>query len=494
MRRSAGSRLSFRVASKLMKSTPLMVMGCLVLPLLLASESRAQTVDVVYSFDGSNASQGPEGTPAQGRDGKLYGTAYGLTSGAIFRLATNGPLNQLFALNGTDGANPSSGVTLASDGNFYGTTMFGGSAGVGVLFKLTPGGNYTILHEFAGGADGAYPEGSPLQASDGNLYGTTHGLPGSCTVYKYSKLGIYSVLATLASTDGSGLEGPLLQGSDGNLYGTASQGGANGFGTIFKMTTTGTVISHYSFTGHGDGAAPIGGLIQGTDGNFYGMAGGGGKYTFGTIFKITPKVAFSTLYSFQGGPGDGAFPGSGLVQGTDGNLYGATVSGGIDGYGTVFQVSTSGAYRLLYSFQAATGEVPLTALLQDTSGKFYGSAGGGGANGYGTIFSLDMGLGPFVTFVVPVGRAGQAAQILGQGLTGTTSVTFNGVAATSFKVLADTYMTAVVPSGATTGPVVVTTPTGSLKGNKNLRIIGGTASTARAKSGQPSSRSAKKTN
>jgi uncharacterized repeat protein (TIGR03803 family) len=448
-------------------------LGCallLFLPLLLDARANAQTVSVVYTFDGSNASQGPEGTPAQGRDGKLYGTAYGLTSGAIFRLATNGPLNQLFALNGTNGANPSSGVTLANDGSFYGTTIFGGTAGVGVLFKLTPGGNYTVLHDFAGGADGGYPEGRPIQASDGNLYGTTHGLPGSCTVYKYTQSGTYSIVATLASTDGSGPEGPLLQGSDGNLYGTASQGGANGFGTVFKMTTTGTVLSHYSFTGRGDGAGAVGGLIQGADGNFYGMAGGGGKYSFGTIFKMTPKGAFSTLYSFHGALGDGAFPNSGLVQATDGNLYGSTTSGGVNGFGTLFQISTTGAYKLLYSFQATTGEVPLGALLQDTNGAFYGTAAGGGANEYGTIFSLDMGLGPFVAFVVPVGRASQTAQILGQGLTGTTSVTFNGVASTKFSVVNDTYMTAVVPAGATTGAVVVATPAGNLTSNVSFRV------------------------
>jgi uncharacterized repeat protein (TIGR03803 family) len=472
-----------------------MVMSCLLLPLLLGGEGRAQTVAVVHSFDGSNASQGPEGTPAQGRDGKLYGTAYGLTSGAIFRLATNGPLNQLFALNGTDGANPSSGVTLGSDGNFYGATIFGGSAGEGVFFKVTPGGTYTVLHEFAGGADGGIPEGPPIQASDGNLYGTTHGQPGASTVYKYTKAGVYSIVCTFTGPQGLALAGPLLQGTDGNLYGTAIQGGAHNAGTVFKMSTAGTVLSFYSFNSTGKGGYyPTGGLIQAADGSFYGLTGAGGAYGFGTLFKLTPRVAVSTLYSFQGGPGDGAYPNLGLVQGTDGNLYGTTVSGGANGYGILFQISTSGAYRQLYSFQAATGEVPLTALLQDTNGEFYGTAGGGGTNGYGTIFSLDMGLGPFVTFVVPVGRTGQAAQILGQGLTGTTGVTFNGVAATSFKVLADTYMTAVVPSGATTGPVVVTTPTGALTSNRNLRIIGSTASTARAKSGQPSSRSAKKTN
>src|ERR1700730_19276149 len=126
----------------------------LLLPLLLDVRANAQTVSVVYSSNGSNASQYPEGTLQQGRDGKLYGTAVGLTSGAIFRLAPTGPFDQLFALGGTNGASPSSGVTLANDGNYYGSATFGGSAGEGVLFKVTPEGEYTVLHEFSGGSDG----------------------------------------------------------------------------------------------------------------------------------------------------------------------------------------------------------------------------------------------------------------------------------------------------------------------------------------------------
>jgi len=462
----------------------LAMLGIGSLVLLFTFMSTAQTVSVVHSFDSSNASQFPAGTPAQGRDGKLYGTAVGQTSGSVFRLTASGQFDQLFALSGTNGLNPSSGVTLASDGNFYGTTPFGGSAGQGVLFKVTPSGTYTVLHEFAGGADGGNAEGPPIQASDGNLYGTTHGLPGASTVYKYTPSRTYSVIATFSGTQGLALVGPLLQGSDGNLYGTASQGGAHSFGTIFKMTRAGTVLGSYSFTGGRDGANPTGGLIQANDGNFYGMAGGGGQYSFGTIFKVTPKVAVSTLYSFQGGPGDGGFPDLGLTQGTDANLYGTTISGGENGFGTLFQISTSGTYKLLYSFQAATGEVAATALLQHTNGTFYGTAAQGGANNDGTVFSLDMGLGPFITFVRAIGRVGQPVQILGQGLTGTTSVTFNGIPATSFSIVRDTYMTAVVPTGATTGPVMVTTPIGTLTSNRNFRVIGTAPSATRAESVQ----------
>ena len=177
----------------------------------------------------------------------------------------------------------------------------------------------------------------------------------------------------------------------------------------------------------------------------------------------------SVLYNFSGNTG-GANPSGGLVQATDGNLYGTTSAGGTHGFGTIFRISTTGKFKTLYSFSAAVGENPSAAPMQRTSGLFYGSLPFGSKYGYGAIYSLDMGLAPFVAFVLPTGKVGQAAQILGQGFTGTTSVTFQGVPATSFSVKSDSYMTAVIPSGATTGPVVVTTPSGKLNSNKAFRV------------------------
>ena len=156
------------------------------------------------------------------------------------------------------------------------------------------------------------------------------------------------------------------------------------------------------------------------------------------------------------------------MQGTDGNLYGPTQTGGTSGNGTLFQITTTGTYKNLYSFASSVGTQPSVALMQHTNGLFYGTASGGADND-GVVYSLDMGLAPFVTFVRPGAKIGQGAQILGQGLNGTTNVTFNGVA-TTFKVVSDTYLTAIVPAGATTGPVVVTTPTQTLTSNKNFRI------------------------
>jgi uncharacterized repeat protein (TIGR03803 family) len=162
---------------------------------------------------------------------------------------------------------------------------------------------------------------------------------------------------------------------------------------------------------------------------------------------------------------------AGLVEGTDGNLYGTTEEGGSDNIGTLFQITKNGDHKVLYSFASGIGSTLQSAPMQHTNGRFYGLSAVGGADDNGSVYTLDMGLGPFVAFVRPSGRVGQSAEILGEGLTGTTAVTFNGLPASSFKVINDTYMTAVVPSGATTGQVVVTTPGGTLTSNVNFRIV-----------------------
>jgi uncharacterized repeat protein (TIGR03803 family) len=185
---------------------------------------------------------------------------------------------------------------------------------------------------------------------------------------------------------------------------------------------------------------------------------------------MTLRGSVIVIHTFIPSGTEGQFPDGGLVQATDGNLYGSTQKGGSHGDGTLYRITTGGSYMQLFSFPQSIGQDPLGGLLQHTSGIFYGTASRGGANGFGAIYSLDMGLGPFITFVNSTGRHGSAAQILGQGLTGATGVTFNGVPATSFKVISDTYLTAVVPAGATTGPVVVTTPNSTFTSNKNFRV------------------------
>ena len=390
--------------------------------------------------------------------------------GSVFAVTTAGRATQFYPF-GSDGTNPGGALTLGGDGNYYGTTTAGGAAGNGVLFRLSAAGIYTDLHDFAGGSDGAEPIAPPIQASDSNFYGTTVGTVGASTVYRYEPNGTFTTIYNFGAAQGQYVVAPLIEGSDGNLYGTAEGGGnASSCGTIFKLSTAGEMLWTYNFPCGVGGASPFGPLLQASDGNYYGTTfSGGNLLNCGVVFRLNQSGAVTVLYAFKN-TADGANPEGGLAQGTDGNFYGTTASGGRNFGGTLFQISPNGVHKILYYF-AAAGKEPRAAPIQDTNGTFYGTTYTGGRYGYGTVYSLNMGLGPFVTFVQPTGAVGGGAQILGQGLTGTTSVTFNGVPATSFKVGADTFMTAIVPTGATTGKVVVTTPGGALTSNVNFRIL-----------------------
>lgn len=442
-----------------------------------ATLAAAQAVSDVVTFDDSNSLADPSIAPTQGRNGLLYGAIYSPSGnpGAVFDFpTTGGAINVIYTLSYALGAEPAgAALTLGTDGSLYGVTRSGGSGNWGVLFRVTPGGTYTVLHNFTGGTDGGGPEAAPIQAADGNIYGVTFG--GCCvasTVYKYTlSSAIFSTIYTYDNAHGMWATS-LMQGSDGNLYATALEGGIKDNGTIIKLTTSGKLLSYYAFPGAKYGSIPLGSLVEALDGNYYGTTEMGGfSVGYGTIFRMTPTGGVRAIYTFckQLGLCADGFEPSSLVLATDGNLYGTTAGGGANSFGTLFRITTSGEFTSLYSFSADVGETP-TGLMQDTNGLLYGSAVYGSTYGYGAIYSLDMGLGPFITFVRPTGKVGQAAQILGQGFTGTTSITFNGVPAPSFTVVSNTYMTAVVPTGATTGPVVVTTPTGPLTSNVSFRI------------------------
>jgi uncharacterized repeat protein (TIGR03803 family) len=449
------------------------LMFSVLMPLtLFMNTANGQIVTTLYSFTGQPSEYPQEVMLAQGRDGQLYGTTTdGGIDGSIFKVSTSRIFTHLFSFDNTDGDVPGEGMTLASDGNFYGVAPDGGTSGNGVFFKITPSGIFTPIYYFTGGSDGANPFAPPIQASDGNLYGTTgHGAVGP-TVYKYTPSGN---LSTIYQFNGGYVGAPLIQGSDGLLYGTTGDGGWASCGTIFKMTTAGILLQSYPFPCKTGGAFPSNApLLEASDGNFYGTTVEGGVKNQGTIFKMTPDFKVSIVYTFMGHTQaivDGASPGAGLIQATDGNLYGTTFKGGSTGTGTLFRISTNGDYQLLSSFAGAIGTNPQGTLMQHTNGMLYGTAPGGGTKKLGTVYKVDVGLGPFVTFVQPTGKVGQTVQILGQGFTGATSVTFNSVAAT-FTVPSPTFMLATIPSGATTGPVVVTTPTATLTSNHNFTVL-----------------------
>src|SRR5208282_586069 len=284
-----------------------------------------------------------------------------------------------------NGAGPN-GLVQGSDGNFYGTA-WGGTNGYGTVFKITPNGALTTLYSFSGGDDGAYPSAGLVQGSDGKFYGTTehngyHPAPqggsffGAGTVFKITPNGaLTSLYLFTGGSDGANPSAGLVQGSDGSFYGTTQYGGTNGWGTVFKISTNGVLTSLYSFTDGNDGMFPIGGLVQGSDGNFYGTTSyGGANLVYGTVFKISTDGAYTNLYSFTGtGPYDGAYgPRGGLVQGSDGNLYGTETGRSPSGTGyaagTVFKISTTGAYTSLHSFTTGgnDGENPVAGLVQGT--------------------------------------------------------------------------------------------------------------------------------
>ena len=420
------------------------------------------------------------GTFAQGRDGNLYSTTQaggqftqGHQYGTVFRLTPSGDMTELYSFANTgDGALPNSGLTLATDGNFYGTTPVGGANGYGTIFRITSSGNYTVMHSFVGTTEGSNANTPPIQGFDGNLYGTTgDGVNMFGAFYKMTPAGVVTVLYKFPSTNR--YPRGIVLGTDGNFYGT-TVGTSQGLGTVFKMTPKGQITILHQFAGT-DGANPIGQLIQANDGNFYGTTEKGGTGAQGVVFKTTASGVFTVLHNFAN-DSNGMDPLAGLVEGTDGNFYGTLLANpGVSG-GLLFRITPSGAYTILYQYLSKNkdGNAPQTAMIQHTSGTFFGDTTSGGAGafcGCGVLYSLDMDLGPFVTFLPPQSQAkvGKSIGLFGQGFTGATNVTFNGTPA-SFSVVSDTYITATVPSGAGTGAIRVSTSGGALISNKVFRV------------------------
>jgi uncharacterized repeat protein (TIGR03803 family) len=375
----------------------------------------------IFSFNGTNGAE-PWCRLIQARDGNFYGTTYSgggyiVGPGTIFRMTPSGDLTTLHIFDFASGYYPAAGLLQASDGNFYGTTTEAGISRTsdGIIFRMTPTGEFTNLYAFSG-ADGSNPWAGPLvQGRDGFLYGTTESggsgeLPGS--IYQISTNGFFNSLCGLYGEDGYIPYGGLVEGSDGNFYGTMSEGGGGiAWGTVFKVTPSGAYTRLFSFNGQ-DGAIPFGGLVQGKDGNFYGTTTQGGPsygdpnsvngQGFGTIFKITTNGELTTLFNFNGT--NGAYPYGPLMQGSDSRLYGVTLAGGaytnffpqVDsaGYGTLFQITTNGELTTLYSFDQTNGAEALGTPMQASDGSFYGTTEVGGQYNLGTIYKFTVPLPP----------------------------------------------------------------------------------------------------
>ena len=453
--------------------------------LLFAVAASAQTYTALHTYPIGSGNYSGVGWPqvmSQGRDGLLYSTISNdgtKNVGTVFNITTAGQLNTIYSfcpLTGcADGASPLGGVTLGFDGNFYGTTQGGGSHGAGTVFKVTPTGTLTTLWNFANGTDDSVPFYTTLQGQDGNMYGVSaaqyNGQYGA--FFKVSAAGVFKALKDFAYTNGANPNLPT-QGTDGNFYGTAQGGGdpTCKCGVVYKATAAGAITVLHNFKGYPtDGYRPLAVLVQGYDGNFYGTTYQGGAKNFGSVFKITPSGTFTLLYSFGSVAGDGLKPITGLTLGTDGNFYGTTGNGGTKNFGSLYKITPAGSESVLYSFCSVScndGFAPATPLVLHTDGKFYGNTNGNSLGG-SVFYSFDVGFKPLVDLVTWSAKVGKTVEILGQGFTGTTDVSFNGVNA-AFSNVSDTYLTATVPAGALTGPVTVTTLTNTMKSNRAFLV------------------------
>ena len=485
-------------------SRSIRTMAMALFTLSLAVCAQAQTLNYFADFNGANGWE-PYGSVTQATDGNFYGTATnGIEGGGgnIFRMTPAGDITSVYKFcsqpNCADGAFPQTAPILGSDGNLYGVTYAGGSGGsAGVFYRLTADGTFKALYSFCANfpcPDAGQDPNGIILASDGNFYGTTNygGGAGVGTFFKITPAGKYTQLYSFCSqancNDGSYSLFPPVQGKDGNFYGTADSGGTLGGGVFYKITAAGAYTVIHNFCGYGN--CPAGEyawaytITQGANGNFYGTTEAG-------AFEITATGHYTALASFKHEPEDMGWPGTPLILASDGNFYGTFIGGGSGSWapyatGSIYEITPAGELKALYDFcpgcnadgSTMPGYTPLDPVFQGTDGNFYGTTayggiggpkGGAGDVGFGTAFQFSNGLSPLVETVPVAGKAGQSVIILGYGLTGTTSVTFNGVEA-EFTVESDTYIKATVPKGATTGTVSVETPAGPLNSNPQFLV------------------------
>jgi uncharacterized repeat protein (TIGR03803 family) len=377
---------------------------------------------VLHSFRGDDGAAFPVNRLLEDSRGNLYGATTGATSGVggiqgtVYKLARDRTFAIVHAFSGADdGSGPVGSLVAGTTGELYGTAYTGGAGcdgGCGTVFKLAPDGrSFETLHAFAGGPDdGDFPKTGLTTGSAGILYGTTlsGGAYGYGTVFRLAPDGTYKVLHSFAGDPSDGAiptSEPILD-STGTLYGTTGQGGAHGYGSVFRLTVDGAATLLHSFDS--EAFYPLA-LVKDQAGNFYGMTTGGGGSQCkvspgcGTVFKLTPDGTYTLLHAFDGPPTDGARPTAGLVLDNGGNLYGTTAAGGdgrctetvskvgtvVVGCGTAFKIAPDGkGFKVLHSFKGEANGAEPSPLVAGNSGKLYGTTLEGGAFGLGTIFEL----------------------------------------------------------------------------------------------------------
>ena len=392
---------------------------CAAMALLATVAWAASAAKLIYSFAGSGDGEYTDTELVMDSVGNLYGTSvqggtYG--GGTVFQVTPAGVHTVLYDFTGgADGGEPYKGVTLDTQGNLYGTAVTGGGGscegGCGVAFKLSNSGGVwtqTVIHTFTGGKDGSGP-GSPVAIDkQGNVYGTTPtgGANGMGVVYQLrpGATGGWTLRVihtfTGGSDGGGGSASRLMIDAAGNLYGVCTVGGANGFGTVYKMSSVQgkwQFTTLYAFKDQPDGALPYGGVISDKAGNLYGTTYYAGVHDLGTIYKLTHgKGAWteSVLYSFKGGT-DGASPISSLVADAAGNLYGTTSDGGAASCtcGIIFKMTPGGNGKwtesVVYRFPGTPQPgFAYNGMVADSTGSFYGATVHGGSGNDGAIYQF----------------------------------------------------------------------------------------------------------
>jgi uncharacterized repeat protein (TIGR03803 family) len=386
-----------------------------------------------------------------------------------------------------------SGLTLRPDGHFLGTTLSNSfiEDGFGTIFDISQTGSLTTLFTFTGDVNGGFSQSPPIVGPDGAFYGVTSSGNLSCgTIYRLTTTltTIHAFARAAEKQNGCSPYGALVLGTDGSFYGTAPFNGPNGYGVVFKVTyrpgrsTLFSVLASFDSTT----GPPVGALVEGNDGNFYGVTNAnfysetGVTDEYGTVYKVTPAGELTVVHALNGTT-DGADPVAGLILGSDGNLYGTAQVGGTARAGTLFQVTTSGGFT---ATSLSLDGYLATNIVQHTNGLIYGITNEGGPNdgypcyvcgceynaGCGIVYSWNGSLPPFALPVQSAGAVGSTVEILGQGFTSTTTVSFNGTAAAA-TIQAGTSLWTTVPSGATTGPITVTTSTGTLTSNRPFVVV-----------------------
>jgi uncharacterized repeat protein (TIGR03803 family) len=345
-------------------------------------------LETLYTFSNNSIGSYPCSGVIQASNGSFYGTADS-GNGTVFQMDTNGVVKLVYGFPGSS-AQPYAALVQGTNGLLYGTAAFGGSSGDGGVFRMTTNGTGVASWSLTSASSGYSPWAGLVQGQNGDFYGTANfgGANGYGTVFRLTPSGVLTGVHSFNNTDGAYPNPTLMQGRDGNFYGATAGGGANTSGTIFRITPAGALTTLFSFDDT-NGAMPVWALTQDFAGNFYGATFGGGAYGMGTVFKLAADGAFTSLYSFTGG-NDGANPNGGLLLASDGNLYGTTQVGGAYGFGTLFRISLDGTLATLVQFDGDQGANPQGTLIQGTDGNLYGTALTGGASDVGVIFRLSV--------------------------------------------------------------------------------------------------------